>query len=337
MLVLAMSPALADTPDTAEGLAGTPPSESTNAFPESAGELWALNRTASLLPDGGIYKDGVGDSEAYRKARGKLDGKKLAVYAAPSKKAARMAGGRASVRFDDSVLCMGAQDRWVLCAYEVDALRWRMGYIYAPELARAMEDSGYVLSLGGVRGTLAEDTALTDDPFAWGDAQPVRLSAGTEVIGLAWWDDEYAYVEARSDGKALRGLVPLRAFNLPEPETDEDMTRLLEGTQWVLRGGGEMAGDVVRFDADGVCTMELFDADAQEGSTGERLTLAWSVSRYDAALSLFWDNAPYMLTLCGEDCSITRMGLTLTGGDRLSLIDSEGSGVYERIDGGTEK
>ena len=337
MLVLAMSPALADTPDTAAGLAGTPPSESTNAFPVSAGELWALNRTASLLPDGGIYKDGVGDSEAYRKARGKLDGKKLAVYAAPSEEAVRMAGGRASVRFDDSVLCMGAQGRWVLCAYEVNALRWRMGYIYAPELVRAMEESGYVLSLGGVRGTLAVDAVLTDDPFAWGNAQPVCLSAGIEVIGLAWWDEEYAYVEARPDGKALRGLVPLCTINLPEPETDEDMTRMLEGTQWALRGGGEMAGDVLRFDADSVCTMELSDADDGQGETGSQMTFAWIISRYDAALALFWDDAPYMLTLRGENGSITRRGLTLTGEDRLSLIDSEGSGVYERIDGETDQ
>lgn len=337
MLVLAVSGALATLPDTAAGLAGTPSGESTSASHESASKLWALNRTASLLPDGGIYKDGVGDSEAYRKARGKLDGKKLAVYAAPSEKAARMAGGRASVRFDDSVLCMGAQDGWVLCAYEVDVLRWRMGYIHAPELARAMEESGYVLTLGGARGTLAEDTALTDDPFAWGDAQPVRLSAGTEVIGLAWWDEEHAYVEARTDGKALRGLVPLQALNLPEPETDENVARLLEGTQWALSGGGEMAGDVLRFGADGICTMALFDADEGQGEAGGQMTFSWSVSRYDAALALFWDDAPTMLTLRGEDGTFTRLGLTLTGEDRLSLIDSEGSGIYERIDGGLEK
>ena len=337
MLVLAVFSTLADTPDTAAGLAGTPPGESTSASPEPAGELCALNRTASLLPDGGIYKDGVGDSEAYRKARGKLNGKKLAVYAAPSKKAARMAGGRASVRFDDSVLCMGAQGGWVLCAYEVNALRWRMGYLHAPELARAMEESGYVLSLGGVRGTLAEDTALTDDPFAWDNAQPVRLSAGTEVIGLAWWDDEHAYVETRVDGKALRGFVPLRALNLPEPETDEDIARLLEGTQWALRGGGEMAGDVLRFGADSICTIKLFDADEGQGEAGGQMTFSWSVSRYDAALALFWDDAPTMLTLRGEDGTFTRLGLTLTGEDRLSLIDSEGSGIYERIDGGLEK
>lgn len=337
MLVLAVSPVLAGTSDTAAGLAGTPPGESTSAFPESAGELWALNRTASLLPDGGIYKDGVGDSEVYRKARGKLDGKKLAVYAAPSEEAVRMAGGRASVRFDDSVLCMGAQGRWVLCAYEVNALRWRMGYIHAPELARAMVESGYVLSLGGARGMVAEDTALTDDPFAWGNAQPVCLSAGTEVIGLARWDEEYAYVEAHPDGRALRGLVPLRALNLPELETDVDMARLLEGTQWAMRGGGEMAGNVLRFGADGVYTMELFDAEERQGEAGGQMTFSWSVSRYDAALALFWDDAPYMLTLCGENGTFTRLGLTPVGENRLSLIDSEGSGVYERIDGETDQ
>ena len=320
MLVLFVSSALADTPDAAAGQAET---------------QWECARVASLLTDGGIYKDGVGDSEAYCRVRGKLDGKKLAVYAAPSKKAARMADGRASVRFDDSVICMGTQGEWVLCAYAVDAYRARMGYIHAPELARAMAQYGYELSLGGARGTLTEEAVLTDDPFAWGDAQPVPLSAGTQVVGLALWDGGRAYVEVRADGKALRGLVPLRAINLPESETDEDMTRLLEGTQWALCGGGEMAGDVVRFDADGVCTMEL--SDAEQGGTGARMTYAWTVSRYDATLALFWDDAPYMLTLRGEDGAITRMGLTLIDEDRLSLIDSEGSGVYERITNGGVK
>ena len=322
MLALAVSPGLADTPDAPAGQAETQP--------ECA-------RVASLLTDGGIYRNGVGDSEVYRRARGMLDGKKLAVYAAPSEKAVRMADGRASVRFDDSVICMGAQGEWVLCAYAVDAYRARMGYIHAPELARAMVQYGYELTLGGARGTLTEEAVLTDDPFAWGDAQPVPLSAGTQVVGLALWDGSRAYVEVPADGKALRGLVPLRAINLPEPETDEDTTRLLEGTQWALRGGGEMAGDVVRFGADGVCTMELSDADAERGGTGTRLTYAWTVSRYDAALSLFWDDAPTMLTLRGVDGAIMRMGLTLIGEDRMSLIDSEGSGVYQRFDGGLGK
>lgn len=322
MLVLAVSPGLADTPDTPAGQAETQP--------ECA-------RVASLLTDGGIYRNGVGDSEVYRRARGMLDGKKLAVYTAPSEKAVRMADGRASVRFDDSVICMGAQSEWVLCAYAVDAYRARMGYIHAPELARAMVQYGYELTLGGARGTLTEEAVLTDDPFAWGDAQPVPLSAGMEVVCLALWDDSRAYVEVRADGKALRGLVPLQVLEVPEPETDEDTTRLLEGTQWALRGGGEMAGDVVRFDADGVCVLELFRADEVQGEAGGQMTFAWTVSRYDAALSLFWDDAPYLLTLRGEDGAITRMGLTLTGEDRLSLIDSEGSGVYQRFDGGLGK
>ena len=322
MLVLTVSSALAVAPDTAAGEAET---------------QWKYARVASLLTDGGIYRNGVGDCEAYRKARGTLDGKKLAVYAAPSEKAARMAGDRASVRFDDSVLCMGTQGEWVLCAYEVDALRWRMGYIHAPELAGAMEESGYVLSLGGTRGTLAKEAVLTDDPFAWDDAQPVSLGAGTEVVCLALWDDSRAYVEARVGRKAMRGLVPLQALEMPEPETDGDMMRLLEGTQWALCGGGEMAGDAVRFSADGVCTMELSDADAEQGGTGANVTYAWTVSRYDAALSLFWDDAPTMLTLRGKDGAIMRMGLTLTGRDSLSLIDSEGSGVYKRITDGEVK
>ena len=135
----------------------------------------------------------------------------------------------------------------------------------------------------------------------------------------------------------MRGLVPLQALEMPEPETDGDMMRLLEGTQWALCGGGEMAGDVVRFSADGVCTMELSDADAEQGGTGANVTYAWTVSRYDAALSLFWDDAPTMLTLRGKDGAIMRMGLTLTGRDSLSLIDSEGSGVYKRITDGEVK
>ena len=132
-------------------------------------------------------------------------GQKFAVYSAPSTRAWRGASGKAAVTSGSEIIVAGTEDGWILILYELNSGVVRAGYIQERKI-RGEHTSGDALSFSRTRMTLAESTAITDDPVRQQTAMG-KLKKGTEVICLA----EYGgliYVEAKVSGKTARGFIP---------------------------------------------------------------------------------------------------------------------------------
>lgn len=291
-------------------------------FPRTHAAVRHLNRMTALMSDGGISEE---TPEALRKGRTRYP-----VYTAPSKASCRMAGGKAEVSLRGEVKTYGGTGGWTLISYPINPGVARVGYIPVGNMAESM-------ALACAEATVTDDTSLTDDPLL-GQTSQMILRPGDAVVCLARWDAYYAYVETKKDGKAIRGFVPIAALNMEEPEEDAEGTERLAGTSWYLSGGGTMGADIYRFFADGSCMESLYDYDAPGRENAplpedeaSRSLKRWTVSRYDPALRLFWDDPEYMLTVTdtSEDV-VCRYGLSL-GETSLSLIDSEGSGAYRLL------
>ena len=163
-------------------------------MPRSLSEVRQLNMVSNALVD-------APPLEVTGTWPGSKGAGKLAVYSAPDAASFRSAEGKASVSLGGEVSIYGTMEGWTLIGYEVSPRTSRIGYVQK-ELGEEP------LAFANVALTAAADTFLTDDPFVSQFAQ-VDIPAGTELTGLSYLGEFYAYVEYKAD-KLYRGFVPLK-------------------------------------------------------------------------------------------------------------------------------
>ena len=138
-------------------------------------------------------------------------GQKLTVYSAPSSKALRGAGGKASVNSGNEIYAAGGADGWILILYELNSGVVRAGYVDTRKIKGDLPSVGE-LSFAGSRMTLKENTVMTDDPIR-GNGSLGKLKKGAEVTCLAGYRG-WIYVEAKVSGKTARGFIDAVSLGL---------------------------------------------------------------------------------------------------------------------------
>ena len=142
-------------------------------------------------------------------------GLRLPVYSAPSTASWRGADGKAlcaSLNGSHSgVYAAGREGGWVLIAYYLNHGAnqggWRVGYVQYSKLTGLM-DTIPDLQFYYRPAQITSSCRLTDDPL--GIESPItRLTAGTGVTLLMWYENEYAYIETTYYGETVRGFVPI--------------------------------------------------------------------------------------------------------------------------------
>ena len=132
----------------------------------------------------------------------------LKVYSAPDKNG--WAADGAQVTTDSTVAIYGVENSWVLVSYAIgDGSRGRMGYIANTTLA----DSEKAPQLGfcSLPITLNRNAKATDDPLRSRNTI-TTLKKGQEVTLLAFFGDEWAYVQTTYESKVCRLFIPVSAL-----------------------------------------------------------------------------------------------------------------------------
>ena len=301
-------------------------------MPRTWEELIRLKTALSALDSGrdilGWWEDEATPGRLY------APGKKgtVPVYGAPSTRAWRAGKGKASVSLKGEIYVLREWDVdgevWLHIRYEVSQRTERFGFIRARDLPGYKVVGSDVYGAISVPVRAAVDTWLTDDPLVSQFAQ-AQISAGTEMTCVGVFDDMYALVQTKIDGKAAWLFVPLKDIE-PVPGTVlPDVMARLDGC-WEYWAGGSMASDYLRLNADGTFCDPSWPAD---GGT-------WVVTAYDPAQGKYWNDPPYEIALFYRDGRTNIRGLTIDGQedtgdgvprDAFSLTNGEGGGGYVRI------
>ena len=133
---------------------------------------------------------------------GEKNARMVPVYSAPDASSYRSGGGKAAVSLKGEAKIFAVQDGWTLIQYEVSPRTSRIGWVEG-ELS---DDADMIFA--SVPLVAAADTFLTDDPLVSQFVQ-ADIPAGTELTGLSYLGEYYAYVEYKAD-KLYRGFVPLK-------------------------------------------------------------------------------------------------------------------------------
>ncbi|MBQ9307763.1 MAG: hypothetical protein IJ229_07550 [Clostridia bacterium] len=239
----------------------------------------------------------------------------LPVYSAPSEAAYRGAKGKAAVSLNEpfKVLCEDPDDRdWWLIYYDVSASAARVGYVRPTERMRSEARDVLPFGWDNVRTTVSDATVLTDDPYysrraiatvRYGDSVTVLCETSVNT-------ERFAYVETITEGKRVRGFMPIVSLLTSAYTEDLSAMEALCGA-WRFTGGGEVGGDgfilspggqmtwlvagdgeffppkhLQRGGADTWCVIQLQDA---EGEDGRRLIMdkAFPYSDEEGRLLLF--------------------------------------------------
>ncbi len=254
------------------------------------------------------------------------------VYGAPSTAAWRASKGKASVSLKGEIYVLREWDvdgeTWLHIRYEVSQRTHRFGFIRARDLP------GYQIvgsdMFGAIRVPVraAVNTTLTDDPLVSQFAQ-ADVSAGTEMVCIGVFNDEYALVETSIGGKAAWLFAPLKDLSPVSGTVLTDVMAQLDGC-WEYWAGGSMGPDYLRLNADGTFYNPAWP---QDGGT-------WIVTAYDPARGKYWNDPPYEIAFFYHDGAVNIKGLTTgeqedTGDgvlrDAFSLTNWEGGGGYVRI------
>ena len=132
----------------------------------------------------------------------------LKVYSAPDKTAWSAQG--AQVTTDETVAIYGLEGNWVLVSYAIgNGSRGRIGYIDTMTLSDP--ENVAKLDLCSLPMTLTSSAKATDDPLR-GRATLFSLEKGDEVKLLAFFDEEWAYVETEFENKLCRVFIPVSAL-----------------------------------------------------------------------------------------------------------------------------
>lgn len=132
----------------------------------------------------------------------------LKVYSAPGE--TTWAADGAQVTTDESVAIYGVENGWVLVSYAIgDGSRGRIGYIENTTLANpeSVPNPGFC----SLPITLARNAKATDDPLR---SQNVitTLQKGDEVTLLAFFNEQWAYVQTTLESKVCRLFIPVSAL-----------------------------------------------------------------------------------------------------------------------------
>lgn len=132
----------------------------------------------------------------------------LKVYSAPGE--TTWAADGAQVTTDESVAIYGVENSWVLVSYAIgDGSRGRMGYIANTTLANP--DQTAQLGFCSLPITLTRNAKATDDPLRSRNTI-TTLKKGEEVTLLAFFGDEWAYVQTTHESKVCRLFIPVSAL-----------------------------------------------------------------------------------------------------------------------------
>lgn len=302
-------------------------------MPRTWEELVRLKTMLAALDSGrdvlGWWEDAATPGRLY------TPGKKgtVPVYGAPSTKAWRAGKGKASVSLNGDIYVLREWvvdgEVWLHIRYEVSQRTHRFGFIRASDLPGYQIVGSDVYADISVPVRAAVDTWLTDDPLVSQFAQ-ANVPAGTQMSCIGVFDDMYALVQTKIDGKAAWLFVPLKDIE-PVPGTVlTDVMAQLDGC-WEYWAGGSMGPDYLRLNADGTFCNPAWPED---GGT-------WIVTAYDPAQGKYWNDPPYEIAFFYNDGRTNVKGLTVgeqedTGDgvlrDSFSLTNWEGGGGYIRID-----
>ena len=295
-------------------------------LPRTLQEVRRLNHARAALDSGsdclGWWEDAHNPGIPFKTSQ-KIT---LPVYTAPAETAYRTSGGKASVSLRGGVSLLQAWEdargeRWLLLRYEVSQRTHRFGFVKAadvpglPEMHTVRVDDPPIR----VKMRVAAMTPLTDDPLVSQYNQHLLLP-GDEVLCTGMFTDDYAYVRTTASGKEIWGFVALKDLEPLGGEPADDVMAALEGC-WYFEAGGSMAGEYLRLRSDGT-----FDDPSNPADCG-----VWSVTRYDPANGLYWNDPPYEITFRFADGRVNVKGLTLHEGG-FSLTNWEGGGGYAPID-----
>lgn len=314
-------------------------------FPRSVEEVRHLNFMLAALNSGaqamvwslsdgpGAHYSGVGKGTA-------------PVYSAPFGDSAwRAAEGKAAVGLKGEFWVLGAfvpeeGEPYVCIRYDIGERMQRIGYVRAADIGYSCgeQESGFI----NVDVVAIADTDLTDDPDVSRCPQ-IHVPEGTQLTCIALYNDQYAYVSGEvrkgrfADGGAIVwGFVPLRDLAIDPngnhaPVACEEAAARLIGA-WTYYAGGSQAQDELIFNPDGTYTGITTFENRRLIDTG-----TWSVSAYNPACRLYWNEPRYELTLRDADGTANVRGLSFEEGEEaFSLTDWEGSGGYQRAGEGEE-
>lgn len=132
----------------------------------------------------------------------------LKVYSAPSEEA--WAADGAQVTTDETVAIYGMENGWVLVSYAIgNGNRGRMGYI--DDMTLLNPESVPQLGFCSIPLTLVRNAKATDDPLRSHNTI-TTLQKGDEVTLLAFFGNEWAYVQTIYEDKPCRLFIPVSAL-----------------------------------------------------------------------------------------------------------------------------
>ena len=312
-------------------------------FPHSCDEVRDINHMHALF-DSGRHCLGGGAAGYSPDSRGELQQPKMKgtapVYSAPyGRKAWRAAKGKAAVGTNGSMWVLTRytnenNEAYACIRYDVSERTQRIGWALCRDIGlpetQANEQSALFMQVP-VRASA--ETFLTDDPDVSQYAQ-FTVPKGTELTCLGLYNDYYAYVAATEKngkltgkGSTVWGFVPVRDL---QPVSGKQQAKAMKQAagNWYLDAGGSMAGDILVLNADGSFVSGMAGGPDEEAAELEGV---WSVTEYDPAEGLYWNDPAYQITLLYRNGSAKVCGLTFTD-DGLSLTSGEGGGAYIRSD-----
>jgi len=132
----------------------------------------------------------------------------LKVYSAPGE--TTWAADGAQVTTDSTVAIYGVENSWVLVSYAIgDGSRGRIGYI--DNMTLADPESVPELGFCSIPLTLVRDAKGTDDPLR-SKTTITTLEKGDQVTLLAFFGDDWAYVQTTHESKVCRLFIPVSAL-----------------------------------------------------------------------------------------------------------------------------
>lgn len=132
------------------------------------------------------------------------------VYTAPSTEAYRADGAQVDTNEDAQIYGI-ADAGWVMIGYTIGNknAKGRIGYIKDSSLQNP--ETVQKLNFAGMPFTLARKAKATDDPL-FGKNTMLELKAGAEVTLLAFFEDDWVYVETTKNDKLCRVFIPRKAL-----------------------------------------------------------------------------------------------------------------------------
>ena len=173
---------------------------------DSGGFYYPINSLSLVVANDplDVIPELVADNGKFRKD------KMYDVYQGPGEEYGRSGAGKGKVSTNGTIWCYGTWKGWLLIEYEINAKKYRYGWINTDELPQSQAENYKTLKFlqqdeGYVCGVLIQDAKLTDDPF-YSKNVTADMDAGTSVHVLAK-KQEYLLVEGFVGRQKCMGFV----------------------------------------------------------------------------------------------------------------------------------